>query len=244
MRKDMHEVLIERPRGGFKVRSMRQRMDRFGDAPGTIGIRRLRELTDTKHKYLRDHLAPLKRYLAKQVGRPWNHVYSDICASQDRRNFLKQHVHEHLENFVLIHVVVAGDGEFFPADSWDYGWRPGEYWRQPFYVDPNTGLLKSSRALWQKLARQSGKGSDGSGDQDRDAVVVILDADYWYTKHELRKLKGIWYEIRYRRDPEAPEDRLVFDLVGRKRVWAGEPHAYRKTQLSSAALKRYGLTND
>ena len=48
------------------------------------------------YRGLNENLAPLRRYLHAQIGRPWNKVFSEICAGIDRRNTVQQHIHQHI----------------------------------------------------------------------------------------------------------------------------------------------------
>jgi hypothetical protein len=48
-------------------------------------------------KHFHDKLGPAQRWLAAQVGRPWDNVYADICARFDTRTVAGRHVvHDHL----------------------------------------------------------------------------------------------------------------------------------------------------
>lgn len=49
------------------------------------------------HKRFHDKLAPAKRWLGAQVGRPWVNVYADLCAAFDTRTIAGRHVvHDHM----------------------------------------------------------------------------------------------------------------------------------------------------
>ena len=47
-------------------------------------------------KWLNEHLGPLRRYLDSQVGRPWDKVFSEICAHIDRSSAVQDHVRDHV----------------------------------------------------------------------------------------------------------------------------------------------------
>jgi len=51
-------------------------------------------------KDLNENLAPLRRYLQRQAGRPWDIVYSEICRAIDTRAAIGLHVLQHLEGFI------------------------------------------------------------------------------------------------------------------------------------------------
>jgi hypothetical protein len=75
MRWDMFKIIVERPRryglGGWT----RGRPPRnVQDAPCYEGMRR--RYSDYERKELNENLAPLRRYLVRQVGRPWNKIFA------------------------------------------------------------------------------------------------------------------------------------------------------------------------
>ncbi len=150
MRKDMFKVIVERPRLGARFRINRARLADSEALPSRVGMKRFRKLNRTDTKMLNENLAPLKRYLMKQVGRPWNKVYSEICKNLDASNTVKQHVRDHLQDFVVLKVAVGRDGAWMNGNE-QPGWKMNNLpWRQPLYVDPNDGLLKRSDKLWKK----------------------------------------------------------------------------------------------
>ena len=78
MRDDMARVIVERPR----VRPHNNRKGRrwaLEDLPSHEGMRRAAALRGDR-KELNENLAPLRRYLEGQVGRPWDKVYAEIAA--------------------------------------------------------------------------------------------------------------------------------------------------------------------
>ena len=143
MRDDMAKVIVERPRiKPFKVREGRRTA--LDDLPKHEGIRRGRT-RGWDRKELNENLAPLRRYLEKQVGRPWDKVYAEICARLRVDSTVQQHVRGHLGDFVAIK----------PRRNVS-GWSNSLYgglWRQPLYVDPVTGLLRRTDQLPEEKAR-------------------------------------------------------------------------------------------
>ena len=83
MREDMARVIVERPRkGGHRSRGSRRQ--EYEDLPAHEGMRRPWAVRGDE-KELNENLAPLRRYLARQVGRPWSKVYSEIGRTSSRR---------------------------------------------------------------------------------------------------------------------------------------------------------------
>lgn len=123
----MHKVIVERPRfGGHGARKGRRPRD-LEDLPVKLGMRRPYGYYG---KELSDHLGPLRRYLRKQVGRPWNKVYSEICAELRRGHPLHDHLRRH-----VFEIVTFG--------------KPALPQRKPFagevFVDLRTGILRAAK---------------------------------------------------------------------------------------------------
>lgn len=76
MREDMARVIVERPR--IIPRSCRK--GRFPDLENLPACEGMRRAHRGERKHLNENLAPLRRYLTSQVGRPWAKVYSEIAA--------------------------------------------------------------------------------------------------------------------------------------------------------------------
>lgn len=132
MRKDMAQVIVERGRLSFGSQRKGRRPD-LEDMPSHEGMRRSQELRGNP-KYFRENLAPLRRYLASQVGRPWNSVFADITAHLRVSSAVQQHVRDHLHDFVAI---TPRKNIRMSRIATSNG-----LWPQEFYVDPKTGLLR------------------------------------------------------------------------------------------------------
>ena len=110
MREDMFKVIVERPRWGSRhAPKSKLRYDKSPGRKRATGRRMVMEHSGYT-KCLNENLAPLKRYLHKQVGRPWDKVYSEISQHLDTSSTVKQHVRDHLTDFILITVTHDRDG--------------------------------------------------------------------------------------------------------------------------------------
>ena len=196
MREDMSHIIVERPRlGGGRTRKGRARP--LEDLPKQEGIQRP-HLRSGDWKMLNENLAPLRRYLERQVGRPWNKVYSEIARHLRVDNPVQQHVRDHLADFVAIKprreagtVYVVGGGK----EHYD------RLWYQPLYVDPRDGLLKRTDHLPEaKTARRARRRKPEAPDR-----IALAD------DRELRRIDGLWYEVMLTPLPE-PEYRMVSEL--------------------------------
>lgn len=257
MREDMSRLIVERPRKGGNF-GRKGRAMALENLPTKVGMRRFHAEVGYR-KYLNENLAPLRRYLEKQVGRPWNKVFSKITAHIRVDSTVQQHVRQHLEDFVAIK----------PRREVNDRWRlrPDQPWRQPLYVDPNDGLLKrTDRLLEVRLACRRRK----------EKAAAPVNAMNLPDGRELRQINGTWYEVWWSELPEpryetlsgggveihALQGPLFYDVVScatiapgpvtdNAKSWAAyrrdhpdRRYAAKKHALSSAELKRHGLKNE
>ena len=232
MRSDMAKILVERPRLGGGVRYPRHRSPEgrrgpsFEDWRSSEGIRRpwLRGGT----KSLNENLAPLRRYLRSNVGRPWNKVYSEVCQRINRDSAVQFHVWQHLMMDVCANpYVVAGDV------------RRGLLSWFKFYVDPKSGLLRENKQppWWRQKRRRI-----------EPRMSIPID-----DSHEFRQIEGIWYELTL---APIPANKEVFDIVLKVRVSdaSADPRSFYgrpvycpqggKRQLNSKEIQRLTTAKD
>lgn len=186
MREDMFKVIVERPRcthsniykgDGRKFRNSEDRPARIGMKDG-YGHR----------KYLNENLAPLKRFLEQQVNRPWDKVYSEIRAAIDARSTVKQHILQHLDNFVAIETRWEGDRKeghvLVRYTSWSGRYVELAESLSAMYVHPLTGILLHNRLRARFKAERNSKRSTSEKDKIRriisDRVQLHLVNDVWY----------------------------------------------------------------
>lgn len=212
MREDMFEVILECRRRGFRGgnRGAAKLARAFEDSTAPLTGRRAAKLRGHSRS-LNENLNPLKRYLASQVGRPWNKVHSAICATLEGRSTVKQHVRDHAIHYVAM-PYLRPDGTL--AASSERFRVVGRPWYEALYVDPRDGLLKDSRKLWRKL---------GVDPQPRAACPTEDMDTVWLGKDELlRRLDGIWYRLVLGPEttPEAGSAILSKRQLGRKELAA------------------------
>jgi hypothetical protein len=149
MRDDMHRIIINRPRKvGASARKGRAR--KLDELPTKQGmLRGVRERGGDKS--FRDHLKPLRRYLEKQVGRPWDKVFSQVMTGRRFDSTIHRHLVRHIEEFVAIkprrRVITFGRKTSRPE-------RREYLWAQPFYVDEGDGILKRTDKLPEEKDRR------------------------------------------------------------------------------------------
>ncbi|WP_295691453.1 hypothetical protein [uncultured Maricaulis sp.] len=155
MRDDMFKVIVERPRWGWRSQKLRRgKLNRAGDTlPKKQGLKRQRQENRTQSKWLNENLAPLKRFLGQQVGRPWDKVYAEICENLSPDHTVKQHVREHVFDFVK-RPRIGRDGEWIWNTPRYLGLHPrvGE-----LYIHPHDGLLKRWKLKRGESPRRDGK---------------------------------------------------------------------------------------
>jgi hypothetical protein len=161
MRKDMDEIIIERPRWGSRMGHNRRggRLDgkvvarRDPDAlPFHIGMKRAALLAGTT-KSLNENLKPLQRYLESQINRPWSKVWSEISQNLRVTSAVQQHVRDHVLDFVAVRVVSKDGTIRVPARNGRLDRLEDSHFRM--YVDPRTGLLRRNKHFksWSRKRR-------------------------------------------------------------------------------------------
>ena len=260
MRADMSKVIVECYRGGRDRLNRTVRKDRhlgrsrdldtLDDLPG----RGPTLPRDGSRKWLGEHLQPLLRYLSRQVGRPWDEVYSEIRAHLAPASAVQMHVIQHLLQYVERHVRLDGqDAYSFRRSGW--GMREGRPLcddGRTFYVHPVSGLLCKPRTVWSRRAwralrddrHASGLAPYGLDRHVADARVergggrlyLKLDAE-WYAVETVECVPGdsAWDPVaRGPADGKTTKIRAVLYGTDRRR-------AVSKRQLSYRELKDAGL---
>lgn len=191
MRSDMQKVITERERYGSSARNRKagkkiRPVDVAEDDDEPKRLSRA-QLYGTKEKSFSDVLNPLRRFLRKNVGRPWNKVYSEICEHLDDRSIMGRHLFDHLSWEVDLHPTFDEHGKLCD--------QPGVVsirFQDKFYVHPRTGLL----CFAPKLSRRERQ-------RERDAqreVTYIRISD----TASLIKIGGIWHHAEYQESEPPP----------------------------------------
>lgn len=145
MRDDMDKVIVERPRhedrwGGPKGRRANRSHE---DLPAFEGIGKLKGNT----KSLNENLAPLRRFIQKQVNRPWNKVFSEISALIKPGNTVQEHILGHIDDFIERKAVKVPATEKYPCGlrgNSRFGGMTVVY-AGDLYVDPDDNIIKVAR---------------------------------------------------------------------------------------------------
>lgn len=186
------------------------------------------------HKEFTDVLNPLRGLLEKNVGRPWDDVYSELCKGLDRRSVTGQHVFTHLWDYVDRNTVVCVDGKI---RCWS---NSGGYYGTPdhFYVHPVTGILCANPDRfrgwgWYKVKENA-------------------DVDYlpiWKREDGLggegyKRIDGLWYQVEWTKEDKFAGYHAIRIQWG-KNPWdvKQEVVVLKKRQLGRKELKHLGLKN-
>lgn len=187
MRSDMKRLLVTRPRAGGGNQGTRKirRNKNYDDLPSKQSPRRA-HINMSGQKNLNEYLAPLRRYIEKQIGKNWDGVFSEMSKYINASDPIQRHILEHVEDFISINVVPA-----VSINESETGWvhhdslvsngyrnrrpvRPGT-----LYVDPNTRIVRRAKTLVKKSKTPA-----------NPAHVKQINANLWYVK-----ISGVWYAI-------------------------------------------------
>ncbi|MCQ4165795.1 hypothetical protein [Tahibacter harae] len=224
MRSDMHEVLIERPRGGLRLKTPRGNKPRVREWTGSEDdYARSYRPRQPRTKHFDDLLSPLRRWLRHQVGRPWDKVWSELCGGIDSRSVVGQHLLEHVRREVAV------DCAYDPVRRRvvTKEQRRGHDLVDGLYVDPRHCLL-----CWKQPERRR-RALVFLGEVSGDTRKVSPD------RFQFRR-NGIWFEAEVTPLPYAPRYRVEPHI----RWFDGCYTIVRKRQLSSRELREHGLKND
>jgi len=231
MRNDMSKVVVERPRGGHHIglhgrnRGTKTRLRTLlpqswelddDDLPASTVLTAKRHPISPNRpendayddKNFSDLLGPLRGYLRKQVGRPWDDVYSELSQHLDRRSLSGRHIWGHVESDVSVNTWMGRSGKIYTR-------RYGTHLVEDFYVHPLTGLLcyTPRRRYRNRSAKQKAKRAydrrlkqlfDVSGPE-----WCIIDEDTLFEYREIEHCDSkpyyhfrVWFVHRYGIIPE------------------------------------------
>lgn len=202
MRKDMGKVITERPRGGSRSRNKKYGESiRWDGHDGNYDNQPKRVTSSARGQYgydareFTDVLGPVKGFIRKNVGRPWNKVYSEVCKVLDKRKVTHKHVIDHMFQWVETSPIFCPDGYWRSPDNIysrlnDDG-QLEYYGMEPeFIVHPKTGLLVANKPRESKGARIA-RWREREKQNQKDTVKIDESSCY-------RKINDIWYRCKIR----------------------------------------------
>jgi hypothetical protein len=253
MRKDMAQLLVEHPRhnAGELYREHRRKANRDPEeAPTKQGMRRPYK----ERKEFGEYFPPIMGCLRKNVGRPWDKVFSELSASLHGGGAVIDHVKLHVtRDFVTLNPVWQdGVACYPPGFGISFRDDPTPITRRRndgFYVDQQGILRQAPLEKSRKRPKTTSTGTPADG------------ASCYY------KMDSVWYRVWFKALPTPGADQNpVFDLVlkdwlrcrhypgnrysGAEYRWeaAGDRYgtrrqvfAHRREQVSSRVIRRERL---
>lgn len=154
MRKDMFEIIIERPRYGWRASGKGRYSTKRRTNPETLPTKEPMWYRG-QTKSLNENLAPLRRFLERRLGRPWNAVWSELREWLSPKSAVQKHVFDHVRQYVELNPVMIDGIPHRPEASGpnrDKFWPLSNYCYRGFYVCPRTGLLRVAKADHERKA--------------------------------------------------------------------------------------------
>jgi hypothetical protein len=266
MREDMYKVIVERPRlihgnwlRGGRENGFRQFLQ-SEDRPQKIGMR----AGHAARKWPNENLAPLRRFLVSNAGRPWDKVRAELLNGIDQRNTVQQHILTHVEDYVITEIVAISRSEFQPRKrgvvfryrprySRNGELKPIEESFSPLFVDPRTGILRKTE--FESHRAHAKREKTRLVNVERAKTERITDDG-----RTMRAFNGVWYEIvvaampgeklsyRQRRimsDEQRKQLTKVWDVLEKRWVDQLDADTYvtQKRQLNGKEIAKFGLRN-
>ncbi len=247
MRSDMAKVIVERPRkrgwAWNKPKGYQRRLNRLlDDAPP---IREgIKDRWQDHTKILNEHFGPLRRYLDSQVGRPWDKVFSEICANINHNSAVQDHVRDHVEDYVVTCVILIDGVPCYGSGGMAHGQPLREMcWRRsPWYVCPRTGLLKRIPTRPRRRKKPAEK-------QTMPLFIPVIEV------LQCRYLDEAWHLITLKPLPAFPDHCSDWDVVLNLRVakidtvtahrnYGALVYAAGKRRLAKRELRNYPIPVD
>ena len=131
----------------------------------------------SRRKDFNDDLQPLIRFISSNIRRPWDKVYSELCAKLDKRTVSGLHVFNHIFDFVHLHVEIRDKKVWYFRHGEKWELTSHEKWPR-FYVHPKTGILLKAKTYPRARAESH--------------RMEFIEVDAYRRNY---KLNGIWYEV-------------------------------------------------
>ena len=159
-------------------------------------------------KSLNENLAPLRRYLVRNVGRPWSKIYGEISAVLDSRKATGFHVLQHLPDFVATDTWMEGR-TIMMSRRWG-GAQPVN----GLYVHPGSGLLR--RAPDPEKVGRTKPVTELS--LEPNTVCRLIDQVWYRFEYAVRDPNEIAEVVRFHADQPARNQKYGLEAPGDRRV--------------------------
>jgi len=173
-------------------------------------------------KELNENLAPFYRFLDKQVGRPWNNVYSEIREQINANSAVQLHILQHLDQHVELHVVLDEDGKPWKENGYSYR----SYQVDGLYVCPKTRLLKEN-----KLPSWRNRYSKADPNYITIEGKTYVESEHGWFEIELTGARAVWV-----RNPRWGEEKgQTYSVLSQDKFW----DALHKKMMTMPELKDF-----
>jgi len=211
MRDDLAQLLVETPRHNtgefYRVHRRKAKQD-LDSAPTKQGMRK----PYRERKEFGEYFVPLRGLLRKNVGRPWDKVFSELISVLHGGGTVVEHTKQHLlRDFIVLKPHWINNKPHHPP-MWGQGGQGPRPLNDDYYVDRH-GILRHAKARPQKRPV---------------SVVAHVKIDDSTAFH---KIDGLWYRVWTKLLPLADRERPpIFDLVLKKwvRCVGYKPYSIRK----------------
>lgn len=203
-----------------------------------------------EHKDFGENLAPLERFINKQVGKKWDDVYSEICKHNSKAGAVGLHIFQHLYGFIEVKVEKRDDGAVYSLPSAGFRrWFSSELTFGTLYVDPDDNIIKKYRR--NKPKKRQPKPVTEYSVVGSSCESIKLDDGIWYLvtlgdvpKPEMRSMP--------RFDPKTGEYKIVYEkyyprvkcaMRGSVCYLDARKYVVSKKQLNKKQLRDFGVSN-
>jgi hypothetical protein len=213
MRADLAKCTTERERRGargkcFKTKyrgKVKVHPDTEHDYPSEYGgFRSSARHRHWESKNFTDVLNPLRGNIRKNIGRPWDKVFSEFCQVLDRRGVSGYHIWTHLMQEVETKTYIGQDGKIYEKPS-RYSTTPTEV--SGFYVHPISGFLcyKGRESESERRERWSSLG------EKKSPEFYVPGDEAW----KYKDFDGVWFRYKAT-EKKTIYGTIVYDLIKRQ----------------------------
>ncbi len=169
-----------------------------------------------------ENLGALRGLIAKNVGKSWDKLYSQICRQVSPTGTrVEQHVHQHLPDFIHIQTRIGPTGKI-EVIQFRGNWEAIDalrFSRRDYYVHPKTRcIVRLKKAGSYKVDMREGRAEAAKRRQDifRTTDDPLL---------QLHRMKGLWWAVTLERFDKDNIDQKKTDLLV-KDPWELWPSRY------------------
>ncbi len=228
----MSKVIVERPRHNAPRR--KGRTEALRDDDGAPLRQRMPAKKPEKTKSLNENLSPLRRFLEKNTGRPWNKVHAELSEHIRPASTVQQHILDHVKDFVAIDTRMK-DGVVVVSQRFSSVDVPVQESWALLYVHPKTGILKRNR--------QKGQPPPGSP-RARKPKPAERRRELGSFRQAHLFADGAWWDVVLEPDPHRFESVRAGHRSVRRKIYLPADDAVHAKGLSNLpAEKLYGRPN-